>query len=164
MRRSISSIRPACIPTWSTNLCDRYLDALDPDGPEPNEQRNQERRSWRMHTTPSGAVVGGFRLTPETGAKAKVPRLTCVVTISGCTMRSTTCAPGLSGQSWHDNGPTDFRNMTLLCSYHHRHFLDRGWLVRINPVGLPEWIPPRYLDPEQKPLINNRIIARIHSG
>ena len=42
---------------------------------------------------------------------------------------------------WHENGPTDFRTMTL-----------------------PGWIPPRYLDPEQKPLINNRIIARIHSG
>jgi hypothetical protein len=66
--------------------------------------------------------------------------------------------------AWRDNGPTDFRNMTLLCSYHHRHFLNRGWQVQINLDGLPEWIPPRYLDPEQKPLINNRILAKINQS
>ncbi len=66
--------------------------------------------------------------------------------------------------SWRDNGYTNLRNLTLLCSYHHRHFLDRGWLVRINQDGLPEWIPPRYVDPDQKPMINNRIIARIHQA
>jgi hypothetical protein len=368
-------------PKALRTLCQRYLDALDPDGPEPNEQRNQERRSWRMHTTPSGAVVGEFRLTPETGAKAKAifsslgnPRVdttggmattdlrsheqrlhdafddmlsrllrsgglpdsggtpaTVIVTIDqadllndlaqaglfkpparpdDATVPSGTCPtcgqdtmstpptvpaeqpeagddaagdgeggnepphPGcsstappnktsrapdhdplhehdrgragrvrrarprhgttsdgtpltvrellqLAGEAeiypvvltqhgvllemgrnrriankhqtlaliardggcsfpgcdrppewcqrhhivpWHDNGPTDFRNMTLLCSYHHRHFLNRGWQVQINPDGLPEWIPPRYLDPEQKPLINNRILAKIHQS
>ncbi len=64
---------------------------------------------------------------------------------------------------WIYDGPTDLKNLTLLCSYHHHHFLNRGWEVRINDDGLPEWIPPRYLDREQKPMINNRIIARIHS-
>jgi hypothetical protein len=54
--------------------------------------------------------------------------------------------------------------MTLLCSYHHRHFLNRGWQVQINTDGLPEWIPPRYLDSDQKPLINNRILAKIHQS
>ena len=384
-------------PKELKNLCDRYLDALDPDGPEPNEQRNQERRSWRMHTTPSGAVVGEFRLTPETGAKAKAifsslgsPRVdtaggmatadlrrhdqrmhdafddmlsrllrsgglpdsggtpaTVIVTIDqadllddlaraglfkpsaagdgrgpglpdcGQDTVSTTTVPAglpkrvsmpevkmleapdvdeargfralspskgnpvilapstatplperpalpimnrrrvrprpqdlgrpgrvgrstprhgvtsdgtsltvrellqLAGEAeiypvvltqhgvllemgrsrriankhqtlaliardggcsfpgcdrppewcerhhiwpWHDNGPTDFGNLTLLCSYHHRHFLDRGWQVRINPDGLPEWIPPRYLDPDQNPLMNNRILAKIHQS
>jgi hypothetical protein len=63
---------------------------------------------------------------------------------------------------WLHNGPTDLKNLTLLCSYHHHHFLDRGWQVRINGDGLPEWIPPRYIDPDQQPMINNRIIARIH--
>ncbi|WP_161605941.1 HNH endonuclease signature motif containing protein [Microlunatus speluncae] len=63
---------------------------------------------------------------------------------------------------WHQNGLTNLRNLTLLCSYHHRHFLDCGWQVRLNDDGLPEWIPPRYLDPDQTPMINNRILARIH--
>ena len=66
--------------------------------------------------------------------------------------------------SWRDNGRTNLQNLTLLCSYHHRHFLDRGWQVHINTDGLPEWTPPRYLDPDQKPMINNRIIARIHQA
>uniref|UniRef100_UPI00126669A6 HNH endonuclease signature motif containing protein n=1 Tax=Microlunatus speluncae TaxID=2594267 RepID=UPI00126669A6 len=63
---------------------------------------------------------------------------------------------------WRQNGLTNVRNLTLLCSYHHRHFLDHGWEVRLNDDGLPEWIPPRYLDPDQTPMINNRILARIH--
>ncbi|WP_152361019.1 HNH endonuclease signature motif containing protein [Microlunatus speluncae] len=65
---------------------------------------------------------------------------------------------------WHQNGLTNLRNLTLLCSYHHRHFLDHGWEVRLNDDGLPEWIPPRYLDPAQRPMINNRILARIHQA
>ena len=42
----------------------------------------------------------------------------------------------------------------------------RGWTCRINPDGIPEWRPPRSVDPDQKPLINTRITAlhaaRIH--
>ncbi|GAB3759266.1 HNH endonuclease signature motif containing protein [Microlunatus parietis] len=62
---------------------------------------------------------------------------------------------------WKDGGLTILGNLTLLCLHHHRNFLDRGWQVRINTDGLPEWIPPKYLDRDQKPLINNRILARI---
>ncbi|MFC7623074.1 DUF222 domain-containing protein [Microlunatus sp. GCM10028923] len=62
---------------------------------------------------------------------------------------------------WADGGETVLGNLTLLCLYHHRNFLDRGWQVKIDDQGLPAWIPPRYVDPEQKPMINNRILARI---
>ncbi len=66
--------------------------------------------------------------------------------------------------SRRDNGYTNLRNLTLLCSYHHRHFLDRGLAGPDQHRRLPEWIPPRYVDPDQKPMINNRIIARIHQA
>ncbi len=349
-------------PRELRTLCQRYLDALDPDGPEPDEQRNQDRRSWRMHTTASGAVVGEFRLTPETGAKVRAifsslsnPRVetpggmattdlrrheqrlhdafddlcsralragglpdsggtpaTVIVTIDQADLLSDLARSGIFGQQpgptiphgpcptcgrepasatrpdddshtavqdpsgptldeqqgethsrsvspdpdpttgrregrtrpgrgvtscgasltvrqllklageaeiypvvltkhgkllemgrsrriankhqtlaliardggcsfpacdyppewcerhhilpWHKNGKTDLRNLTLLCSYHHSHFLDRGWQVRINTDGLPEWVPPRYLDSDQTPMINNRVIARIHQS
>ncbi len=60
---------------------------------------------------------------------------------------------------WIDGGPTDLDNLTLLCIYHHHNFLQRGWVVRMNESRLPEWLPPRWVDPEQTPLINRRIRA-----
>jgi hypothetical protein len=54
---------------------------------------------------------------------------------------------------------TNLNNLTLLCAYHHHNFLARGWTCRINPDGLPEWIPPTWVDREQKPMINTRIQA-----
>ncbi|HJY46811.1 MAG TPA: DUF222 domain-containing protein [Propionibacteriaceae bacterium] len=58
---------------------------------------------------------------------------------------------------WIDGGPTDLNNMTLLCRYHHTHFLQKGWSCRINDDRLPEWVPPRWIDPQQRPQLNSRI-------
>jgi hypothetical protein len=58
---------------------------------------------------------------------------------------------------WILGGRTDLENLTLLCRYHHTHFLQKDWSCRINADGLPEWIPPRWLDPEQRPQLNSRI-------
>jgi hypothetical protein len=58
---------------------------------------------------------------------------------------------------WIDGGPTDLDNLTLLCRYHHTHFLQRGWTCRMNADGLPEWIPPWWIDPAQRPQLNPRI-------
>ena len=58
---------------------------------------------------------------------------------------------------WILGGPTDLENLTLLCRYHHTHFLQKGWTCRINTDGLPEWIPPRWIDQDQQPHINTRI-------
>jgi hypothetical protein len=57
---------------------------------------------------------------------------------------------------WIDGGPTDLDKLTLLCRYHHTHFLQKGWTCRMNADGLPEWIPPRWIDP-QRPQLNTRI-------
>jgi hypothetical protein len=58
---------------------------------------------------------------------------------------------------WIDGGPTDLDNLTLLCRFHHSHFLQKGWTCQMNGDGLPEWIPPWWIDPEQRPQINTRI-------
>jgi hypothetical protein len=50
-------------------------------------------------------------------------------------------------------------NLTLLCRYHHHNFASRGWACRLNHDGLPAWIPPRHIDPDQTPLVNTRIQA-----
>ena len=58
---------------------------------------------------------------------------------------------------WILGGLTDLENLTLLCRYHHTHFLQKGWMCQMNADGLPEWIPPRWIDPQQQPHIHSRI-------
>jgi hypothetical protein len=52
---------------------------------------------------------------------------------------------------WGNDGPTDLPNLVLLCGYHHRLIHHSEWRVRINPKdGLPDFIPPAYIDPDQR--------------
>ena len=72
----------------------------------------------------------------------------------GCTNRLFTDAHHV--QHWTNGGETKL-DLTLLCRYHHHNFLTKGWTCHLNSDGLPEWQPPRWLDPEQKPILNTRI-------
>lgn len=64
-------------------------------------------------------------------------------------------------KEWIDGGPTDLDNLTLLCRYHHHNFATRGWTCRMRPDGIPEWVPPRWVDRHQKPRVNTRIKAAL---
>lgn len=74
----------------------------------------------------------------------------------GCTHPATWCDRHHI-LDWILGGRTDLNNLTLLCRYHHTHFLQKGWTCRTNADGLPEWIPPRWVDGDQRPQINARI-------
>ena len=80
---------------------------------------------------------------------------------AGCSFPGCTHPPAWCDRhhilDWILGGPTDLENLTLLCRYHHTHFLQKGWTCRINADGLPEWIPPRWIDHDQHPHINTRI-------
>jgi hypothetical protein len=54
---------------------------------------------------------------------------------------------------WAAGGPTELDNLCLLCRYHHARFAATGWQV-IMTGGVPEWIPPPWLDPDQHPRRN----------
>ena len=54
---------------------------------------------------------------------------------------------------WVEGGATDVDNMCLVCSFHHREFERMGWTVRMV-AGVPEWIPPPWVDPDQRPRRN----------
>ncbi|MEV6872392.1 DUF222 domain-containing protein [Amycolatopsis sp. NPDC051128] len=56
---------------------------------------------------------------------------------------------------WADGGPTNLGNLVLLCSHHHRLLHRSGWEVRIATDGLPEFLPPVFLDKQRKPRRNN---------
>ncbi|HEY5821465.1 MAG TPA: HNH endonuclease signature motif containing protein, partial [Propionibacteriaceae bacterium] len=63
--------------------------------------------------------------------------------------------------AWVDGGRTDITNLTLLCGYHHHNYANRGWNCRINTDGLPEWTPPKWVNPKQTPIINQRILSMV---
>jgi hypothetical protein len=76
--------------------------------------------------------------------------------IPGCTHSASWCERHHI-VDWIVGGLTDLNNLPLLCRYHHTHFLQKGWSCRINADGLPEWIPPRWVDHDQRAQINARI-------
>ena len=58
--------------------------------------------------------------------------------------------------SWLLGGPTRLSNAVLLCGHHHRLIHHSEWEVRIAADGLPEFLPPSYMDPLRRPLRHQR--------
>ncbi|SEF26127.1 HNH endonuclease [Amycolatopsis pretoriensis] len=56
---------------------------------------------------------------------------------------------------WSEGGPTNLTNLVLMCAHHHRLLHRSGWEVRIAADGLPEFLPPAFLDKRRKPRRNN---------
>jgi len=56
---------------------------------------------------------------------------------------------------WCDHGPTKLDNLTLLCAHHHRVVHHDGWRLQFGPDRRPEYVPPPWIDPEQRPRRNN---------
>jgi 5-methylcytosine-specific restriction protein A len=50
---------------------------------------------------------------------------------------------------WRHGGPTEIGNLVMLCGRHHRVLHESRWVVRLRD-GLPEFVPPRWIDPEQR--------------
>ncbi|WP_206791917.1 HNH endonuclease signature motif containing protein [Amycolatopsis sp. MtRt-6] len=56
---------------------------------------------------------------------------------------------------WADGGPTNLTNLVLMCAHHHRLLHRSGWEARIATDGLPEFLPPTFIDRRRKPRRNN---------
>ena len=56
--------------------------------------------------------------------------------------------------SWAAGGRTALGNAALLCGFHHRLLHQGDWEARIAHDGLPEFIPPAYIDPQRRPRRN----------
>jgi hypothetical protein len=70
----------------------------------------------------------------------------------GCTRPPKWCTPH-HVRHWIDGGRTDLANLVLLCARHHRELHHTDWEVRMCD-GIPEFIPPAWLDPDRRPLQN----------
>ena len=80
---------------------------------------------------------------------------------AGCSFPGCTHPPSWCDRhhilDWILGGLTDLENLTLLCRYHHTHFAQKGWTCQMNTDGLPEWIPPWWIDQNQQAQVNSRI-------
>ncbi|WP_206796642.1 HNH endonuclease signature motif containing protein [Amycolatopsis sp. MtRt-6] len=56
---------------------------------------------------------------------------------------------------WADGGSTDLTNLVLMCAHHHRLLHRSGWEVRMAADGLPEFLPPVFIDRRRRPRRNN---------
>jgi len=53
-------------------------------------------------------------------------------------------------REWVNGGETNIEDLVMLCRTHHRMIHQSGWQVRMCH-GRPEFIPPRWVDPNQAP-------------
>jgi hypothetical protein len=53
-----------------------------------------------------------------------------------------------------DFGNTSYGNGCLLCPHHHTEIHKLEWVIRMAADGTPEFIPPKWLDPAQRPRRN----------
>jgi hypothetical protein len=60
---------------------------------------------------------------------------------------------------WADGGPTSLCNLALLCVHHHDRVHREGWTI-VMIDGRPWFIPPAWLDPDQRPRQNGRYRVR----
>ncbi|WP_051266606.1 HNH endonuclease signature motif containing protein [Nakamurella lactea] len=63
---------------------------------------------------------------------------------------------------WANGGLTVPENGVLLCGFHHTEIHRGRWLCRMGADGRPEFIPPRWLDPAQRPRRNHLFTAGGH--
>lgn len=64
---------------------------------------------------------------------------------------------------WAQSGPTALSNLCLLCKHHHnllepdtRRAAELQWQIRISGEGIPEVIPPRFVDKHRRPRCHQR--------
>ena len=82
-------------------------------------------------------------------------RLAMAARDGGCSFPGCTAPPGWTEAhhvtEWQHAHRTTIDDGVLICGYHHREFERLGWRVEMRD-GRPSWIPPRWLDPEQRPV------------
>ncbi|MGS0687608.1 DUF222 domain-containing protein [Nakamurella sp. GG22] len=55
---------------------------------------------------------------------------------------------------WADHGETSYRNGCLLCRHHHSEVHRGNWEIQFADDGIPEFLPPAWIDPARVPRRN----------
>jgi hypothetical protein len=110
------------------------------------------------------AVLGGASQPLDLGRAQRTVsgplRRALILRDKGCAFphcdRSPEWCQGHHITHWADNGETSLRNSVLLCGFHHTVTHHGEWQVYIAPDGLPEFIPPPWVDLQQRPVRNDQ--------
>jgi|SRR5215470_540971 len=108
------------------------------------------------------AVLGSASEPLDLGRKTRtIPtalRRALTLRDRGCAFPGCTIPPrwtdGHHIQHWADGGATSLPNLVLLCSTHHDLIHHSTWAIQMRGDGLPEFIPPTFIDPHQRPRRN----------
>jgi hypothetical protein len=112
--------------------------------------------AWIVHNSTGGILNYGTtrRLASSSQTLALIAR------DQGCAFPGCTDPPEWTEKHhitpWARGGPTDLDNLCLLCDFHHDRFDRQGWQI-VMRGGVPWFVPPAWLDAEQKPLSNHRV-------
>jgi hypothetical protein len=116
---------------------------------------DQAAIAWIVHNSQGGVLNYG---TTQRLATRK-QTLALIARDRGCSFPGCTSPPEWTERHyikpWRDGGRTDLGNLCLLCDHHHDRIDTGGWTITIRN-GLPWFIPPAWLDPEQRPRRNRR--------
>ena len=74
-------------------------------------------------------------------------------TFPGCDRPETWC-DAHHAIHWAHGGPTSYKNGVLLCPRHHRLLHQGDWEIRFAADGVPEYLPPTWIDPNRAPRRN----------
>lgn len=116
------------------------------------------------------AVLGGPSDVLDVGRSERLVtralRTALIIRDGGCAFPGCDVRPSLCeahhNTPWWAGGVTALTNLTMLCHAHHgvvepaKWGLRDQWEVRIAADGIPEFLPPVRLDPERRPLRNQR--------
>lgn len=93
--------------------------------------------------------VGRAKRAPTVSIRAAVQARDQGCAFPGCDRPSAWCDMHHL-HHWADGGSTSVDNLVMLCRAHHRLCHHSEWQIRIRD-GTPEFIPPKWLEPSQKP-------------
>jgi hypothetical protein len=116
---------------------------------------DQGALEWLVHNSHGGILNYGRTRRLATAAQTDA----LITRDGGCAFPSCDQPPEWCQRHhiipWADGGATNLDNLVLLCPYHHARHLHQGWRIEVRH-GVPWFIPPPLIDPEQKPLRNLR--------
>jgi hypothetical protein len=116
---------------------------------------DQAAIGWIVHNSTGGIL--NYGTTRRTATEKQT--LALIARDQGCAFPGCADPPEWTEKHhitpWRNGGATDIDNLCLLCDFHHDHIDTSGWTITMRD-GIPWFIPPTWIDPEQRPCRNVR--------
>lgn len=84
-----------------------------------------------------------------------------------CTFPGCDATVGLHGhhvQHWADDGPTDLRNLVLVCAHHHRFVHEQRWTIEVRDDGRHRYAPPGHATVRHVPSLRSASAEALRTG